>query len=330
MAGKRAGTFIGILQLIVLAATPELGAAQDRKPVAVTISLQWFAQPEDGEFFAAKAEGIYEKYGLDVTIRPGGPQVNIHQLLAAGQTDFTQGTQMRTLNARVSGVPIVTVAAFFQKDPTSIIVHDGSGIDSIAALKGKAIYLPGAARINYWPWLKGKFGLADEQIRPYDQSFRALALDRQASSQGYVTNDAINCGKVQIVCRSLLLADYGWGAYANTVDTTEKTIQERPEMVRAFVKATHEGWKRYMENPARAHALVQQMNPQQDEARISAIHKVMRERGLADSADTRGGKYGAMSDARWESFYREMVAVGALPPTLEYRKAYTLQFVKDL
>ena len=72
------------ISLIALIAMAQLCAAQDKKPVPVTLSLQWFAQPEDGEFFAAKAEGIYEKHGLDVTIKPGGPQVNIHQLLAAG------------------------------------------------------------------------------------------------------------------------------------------------------------------------------------------------------------------------------------------------------
>ncbi len=319
-----------IFSSCLIALVPFLCMAQDKKPVPVTLSLQWYPQPEDGQFFAAKAEGVYEKYGLDVTIRPGGPQVNIHQLLAAGQTDFTQGSQMRTLSARAQGVPIVTVAAFFQKDAISIMVHEGSGIASPGDLKGRKIYLPGAARLNYWPWLKGRYGLSDDQIRPFDPSYRAFALDRDATSQGFVTNDALNCAKVEVSCRSLLLADFGWGAYGNTIDTSEKTISERPEVVRAFVKASNEGWKRYMENPAKAHALIQQMNPQQDHPRMAAIHKVMRERALAESSETRGGKYGAMSDARWESFYRDMSAAGALPATFDFRKAYTLQFVKDL
>lgn len=314
----------------ILSAAPLLCNAQDRKPIPVTLSLQWYPQPEDGQFFAAKADGIYEKHGLDVTIRPGGPQVNIHQLLAAGQTDFIQGSQMRTLSARAQGVPVVTVAAFFQKDAISIMVHEASGISSPSDLKGRKIYLPGAARLNYWPWLKGRYGLSDDQIRPFDPSYRAFALDRDATSQGFITNDALNCAKVEVVCKSLLLADFGWGAYGNTVDTTEKMISERRDVVRAFVKASNEGWKRYMASPDKAHALIRQMNPQQDDKRMAAIHKVMRERGLAESGDTRGGKYGAMSDARWESFYRDMAAAGALPATLDYRKAYTLEFVKDL
>ena len=314
---------------ILLAAAP-LRIAQGQKLIPVTLSLLWYPQPEDGQFFAAKAEGIYEKHGLDVTIRPGGPQVNVQQLLAAGQTDFTQGSSMRTLNARTQDVPIVTVAAFFQKEAVSLVVHEASGVRSLADLKGKRIHLPGTARINYWSWLKVRYGFSDDQIRPYDPSYRAFALDRDAGSQGFITNDALNCAKVEVTCRSLLLADFGWGAYGNTIDTTERMIGERPDVVRTVVKASSEGWKRYIENPARAHALVQQMNPQQDTPRMEAIHKVIRERGLGESADTRGGRYGAMSDARWESFFKDMAAAGALPAALEYRRAYTLQFVKDL
>lgn len=139
----------------LLAAAPSLCIAQERKLIPVTLSLQWYPQPEDGQFFAAKAE------------------------------------------------------------------HEASGIASPGDLKGRKIYLPGAARLNYWPWLKGRYGLSDDQIRAFDPSYRAFALDREATSQGFITNDALNCAKVEVACKSLLLADFGWGAYGNTVDTTE-------------------------------------------------------------------------------------------------------------
>lgn len=304
--------------------------AQERKLIPVTLALLWYPQPEDGQFFAAKADGIYERHGLDVTIRPGGPQVNVQQLMAAGQSDFAQSSSMRTLNARNQGVPIVTVAAIFQKELVTMVVHESSSARSLADLKGRKIHLPGTARINYWSWLTARYGFTDDQIRPYDPSYRAFALDREAASQGFITNDALNCAAIQISCRSLLLADFGWGAYGNTLDTTDKVAAERPQVVRAMVRATSEGWKRYMENPAKAHALIQQMNPQMEMARMETIHKILRERGLAESPDTRGGRYGAMSDARWEAFFKEMSASGALPATFDFRKAYTLQFVRDL
>jgi len=237
---------------------------------------------------------------------------------------------MRTLNARTQGVPIVTVAAIFQKELVTMVVHESSSYRSLADLKGKRIHLPGTARINYWSWLGARYGFTDDQIRPYDPSYRGFALDREAASQGFITNDALNCAAIQISCRSLLLADFGWGAYGNTLDTTDKVMAERPEVVRAMGRASSEGWKRYMENPAKAHALIQQMNPQMEMARMEAIHKILRERGVAESPDTRGGRYGAMSDARWEALFKEMSASGALPTTFDFRKAYTLQFVRDL
>src|SRR2546428_14167857 len=107
----------------------------------VTMQLNWHAQADFGGYFAAKAEGIYEKHGLDVTLKQGGPQLNIHQLLAAGQVDFVMGTSVRTMGIRNQGVPIVAVGAFYQKDPVTFMVHADSGYNQIADLKGKPVYL---------------------------------------------------------------------------------------------------------------------------------------------------------------------------------------------
>lgn len=305
-------------------------AAQQKKLVPVTYTLNWYPQAEHGGFFHAKAAGLYEKYGLDVTIKPGGPQINVHQLLAAGQTDFIMGTAMRTLNAVAQGVPIVTVFASFQKDPQTLVTHVGVGNDKLADLKGKPIRLPAIARTNYWPWLKSKFGFSDEQIRGFEPGYAALASDKMLSQQGFVTNDAWNARKVGLNLQSLLLADYGWANYATTIDATEKTIRERPEVVRAMVKATSEGWKAYLENPAVAHAAIKQANPQMDADLMQHSYEEMKRRGLLDSGDARGGKIGMMTDARWEGFVKDMQAAGAIPANLDWKKAYTLEFVKDL
>ncbi|HLB16729.1 MAG TPA: ABC transporter substrate-binding protein [Burkholderiales bacterium] len=304
--------------------------AQEKKLVPVTYTLNWYPQAEHGGLFHAKADGIYERYGLDVTIRPGGPQVNIHQLLAAGQTDFIMGTAMRTLNAQAQGVPIVTVFASFQKDPQTLVTHVGVGHDKLQDLKGKPIRLPAIARTNYWPWLKSKFGFSDEQIRGFEPGYAALGSDKMLSQQGFVTNDMWNARKVGLSLQSLLLADYGWANYATTIDVTEKTIRERPEIVRAFVRATSEGWKAYLQDPTKAHAAIKQANPQMDPDLMAFSHQEMKRRGILDSGDAAGGKIGIMTDARWEQFTKEMQAAGALPANLEWRKAYTLQFVKDL
>src|SRR5688572_21688134 len=257
--------------------------AQDKKLTPVTFTVNWYPQAEHGGVFQAKADGLYEKHGLDVTIRPGGPQVNIHQLLAAGQTDFIMGTAMRTLNAVAQGVPIVTVFASFQKDPQTLVTHVGVGHDKLQDLKGKPIRLPAIARTNYWPWLKSKFGFTDEQIRGFEPGYAALGSDKMLSQQGFVTNDAWNARKVGLNLQSLLLADYGWANYATTIDTTDRMVRERPEVVRAFVRAAHEGWKNYLQNPARAHAAIKQANPQMEVELMEFSHAEMKRLGLIDS-----------------------------------------------
>jgi NitT/TauT family transport system substrate-binding protein len=316
--------YVAILALWTVAG---LCAAQGGKPTPITMQLNWHAQADFGGYFTAKADGLYEQAGLDVTLKQGGPQLNTHQLLAAGQVDFIMGTSVRTLAARNQGVPIVAVAAYYQKDPVTFMVHDESGYRSIEDLKGKPIFLPGIARINYWPWLKAKYGFTDEQIRPYDGSFRAVSLDKTAASQGYLTNDAFVFSRLGMKGRSILLADHGWVPYSSTLDTTDKMVAEKPAIVRAFARATSEGYVRYLDNPARAHALIKQMNPQMDDELMRQTYEIMRSAQLVTPT---GVKPGSMTDTRWEQTYKLLSESGVLPAGFDYRKAYTLEFAKDL
>jgi NitT/TauT family transport system substrate-binding protein len=314
--------------LAFFAAVSFCGASWAQKLTPVSYTLNWYPQAEHGGLFHAKAAGLFEKNGLDVTLRQGGPQVNVHQLLAAGQTDFIMGTAMRTLNAQAQGVPIVTVFAVFQKDPQTLVTHSGVGHDKLQDLKGKPIRLPAIARTNYWPWLKSKYGFSDEQIRGFEPGYAALGSDKNLSQQGFVTNDAWNARKVGLNLHSLLLADYGWANYATTIDVTEKTLKERPEIVRAFVRAAREGWAAYLKSPTQAHAAIKQANPQMELELMDFSHGEMKRLGLIDSGDAAGGKIGIMTDARWERFTKEMQAAGALPANLDWKKAYTLEFVR--
>lgn len=139
----------------------------------VTVSTTWYAQAEHGGLYAAKAMGLYQKHGLDVTIKMGGPQVNNVQLLVGGVTDFSMGYSLQSFNAVKQGLPLVTVAAFFQKDPQSLMVHEGQGYHTIADLQGAGLRIPTAGRVAYWPWLKAKYGFTDDQLRPYDYTARS-------------------------------------------------------------------------------------------------------------------------------------------------------------
>lgn len=296
----------------------------------VTVITTWYAQAEHGGLYAAKAMGIYEEHGLDVTIRMGGPQVNNVQLLMGGKSDFSMGYALQSLNAVQQDIPLVTVAAFFQKDPQSLVAHSGVGNDSLEELKGKGLRIPTAGRVAYWPWLKAEYGFTDDQLRPYDYSFGPFIADEQAVQQGYVTNDGYFLAKEGVEAQSLLLADYGWNAYSATLDTTQKLIDEDPELVQNMVAATAKGWAAYFEDPAPANALIKEDNPEMADDLLAYSKDKMQEEGMLLSGDAADGQYGIMTAERWEQFFKDMVKAGTLPEDLDWEKAFDLRFVDAL
>src|SRR5436309_15462476 len=133
---------------LVLAST---SAAQDK----LRFSTDWLGEAEHGGFYQAQAEGIYKKYGLDVELKSGGPQVNGLQLLAAGQLDIVMADALQVLSVVEQKVPIVAIAATFQKNPTVIIAHPG--VTKLEDLKGKPIAVSAASNRTSPPWLKPRY-----------------------------------------------------------------------------------------------------------------------------------------------------------------------------
>ena len=131
----------------------------------VTFGTNWYAQAEHGGFYQAVATGIYAEHGLDVTIQMGGPQVNGTQLLMGGAIDFFMGYGSDALKAIQEGIPKVTVAAMFQKDPQILVAHPGTA-ETLEDLQGRPVYVSAAANVTYWPLLVANYGYTEEMNRP--------------------------------------------------------------------------------------------------------------------------------------------------------------------
>ena len=294
----------------------------------VTAGMAWYAQAEHGGYYQAKATGIYEDYGLDVTIREGEPNVNGMQMLMGGKTDFQSGYSLRSLNAVKEGIPLVTVAAMMQRDPQTLVVHSES-YDSLPELKGAPIRIPTAGRVAYWPWLQAKFGFTGDQLNPYDYSFAVFLENPDMAQQGYVTNDGYFLEKAGVgeSTKSLLLADYGWNPYAYTIDTTQSMIDNNPDLVRRFVEATSKGYESYLKNPEPGNKLIKATNDNQNDDLLAYSMSAFEEHDifLAEPAKTHG--IGTMTHERWLDFFHKMVMADVLPADLEFRKAYTLEFM---
>src|SRR6266478_8478787 len=169
----------------VVGAAVGLVCTDDAAAETVSFGTDWKAEAEHGGYYQAIAAGIYKKHGLDVTLRQGGPQVNHAQLLAAGRLDFNIApNSFVPLNFVSENIPMVAVAAIFQKDPSVLIAHQGQGNDTLAVLKGKPIVIGSDTRIGSWIFLKSKFGYTDDQIRPYTFSVAPFLADPKAVQQG--------------------------------------------------------------------------------------------------------------------------------------------------
>lgn len=294
----------------------------------VTFLTSWFAQAEHGGFYQAKATGLYEKAGLDVTIKMGGPQVNGAQLLLAGETDFMMGYDIQVLKGREQNQPLVTVASSFQFDLQGLMTHDD--VADIAALKGKPILIAGSSRITFWPWLRAKYGFTDDQIRPYTFNLQPFFADKNVAQQAYPSSEPYQAQEQNEKVKFFLLADGGYPPYGSTIVTTEKIVAEKPEMVARFVKASLEGWRDYMKNPAPGNALIKADNLKMTDGQIAFAVEKMKQSKAVDGGDAATQGIGVITAARYKQIYDFLVAGALLDPKTDWQKAFDVRFVKDL
>ncbi len=325
------------LRTLVLAAAALLAACSPKEaakapaadaPVTLRFATDWRAQAEHGGFYQALASGEYAKRGLKVEIVQGGPGVNVPQLLASNAVELGMGSNsFIVMNLAQEGVPVKTVAAFMQKDPQVLIAHPGTGVDRIADLKGRPILLSDASVTAFWVWLKAKYGFTDDQVRKYTFNPAPFLADKRAAQQGYVTSEPYVIEKqAGLKPKVFLLADEGYPGYATMVLATDGLIAKNPAAVKAFVEASAKGWTDYLTgDPSAADALIRKDNPEMTQDVLDQAREKMRSYGIV-SGD-QGAPVGAMTDARWKAFYDVAAAQGVYPKTLDYRRAYTLQFV---
>jgi len=298
--------------------------AQDK----LTVLTTWFAQAEHGGLYQAVATGIYKKYGLDVTVKSGGPQVNGIQLLLAGQADFVMNYDFAVLQGVEKGFPLVTVGAPFQFDMQGVLAHDD--VKGLGDLKNKTILVAGTGTTYWWPWLKAKYKYTDEQMRPYTFNLQPFFADPNIAQQAFASSEPFQAMQKGVKANFFLLADDGYPPYTGAITTTQETVAKRPDVVARFVKATMEGWKSYLENPALGNEIIKKENPNMTDAQIAYGLQRMKEMKVVTGGEAAKNGIGAMSDERWKKTADFMMSYGLLKPTTDWKKGYTLQFVKDL
>ncbi len=307
------------------------GEAQAQKPLTeVTFGTNWIAQGEHGGYYQALADGTFERYGLKVTIVPGGPRGNNRMLMTVGKLDFYMGGSMiQAFSAAEKDIPTVVVAAHFQKEPQVLLSHPGQGLDTFADLrKSNDILLSKEGVATFFQWMKAEFGFRDEQVKPFGFNPAPFIANKGSVQQGYVTSEPLSIEKAAgFKPNVFLLADHGFSTYSTTVETRREVVEKNPDLVQRFVDASAIGWYNYLYGDnAKANALIKRDNPEMTDELLAYSVAKMKEYGIVDSGDAQGLGIGAMTDARMKDFFDKMVKAGLFKADLDYKKAYTLRF----
>jgi len=312
---------------VLLAAIVPAGAQALDK---VSFGTNWVAQAEHGGFFQAVADGTYKKYGLDVTIVPGGPNENNRMLLIAGKIDFFMSANtLQSFDAVANNVPVISVAAIFQKDPQVFVTHPEYKVTKLEDLKPLTLFVSKEGVASYFQWLKHEYGFNERMVRPYTFNSQPFLANKQSAMQGYVTSEPFAIEKVTGKKPGvILLADHGFNAYSTLIETRIELIDKKPDLVQRFVDASILGWYNYLYgNNAAANAVIKKLNPEMTDDLLAYSIAKMKEHGIVDSGDTLKNGIGAMSDAHVASFFDKMVRSGVVRRDIDFRKAYTLRFV---
>jgi NitT/TauT family transport system substrate-binding protein len=316
----------GLVALLVSLAPGRAQTALDK----VSFGTNWVAEAEHGGFFQAVADGTYKAYGLDVTIVPGGPNDNNRLLLIAGKIDFFMAANtLMSFDAVANNVPVVTIAAMFQKDPQVLLTHPEAKITKLEELKPLTLFVSKEGISSYFQWLKSEYGFSEEKVRPYTFNPQPFIANKQSAMQGYVTSEPYAIEKSAAFKPGIiLLADYGFNTYSTLIETRGEIIDKKADMVQRFVDASIVGWYHYLYgNNAPANEMIKKLNPEMTDELLAFSIAKMKEYGIVDSGDSLHDGIGAMTDTRMASFFDKMVRAHVVRSDVDYRKAYTLRLI---
>jgi NitT/TauT family transport system substrate-binding protein len=291
---------------------------QSASPTKVKLTLNWVPEPEFGGFYAARESGAFKQAGLEVEIQGGGPGVPVVQMVGSGQAEFGISGADEVITARARGADVIPIFAVFQTSPLGIMVHASRGAKGIPDVlaSGTIALEPG---LPYAAYLKKKYGFDKVKILPYDGGVAHFVADKDFAQQCFITSEPIAAAQKGSDPKVFLVADEGYNPYVAVVITRRALWKEKPELVKAFARATRAGWRAYLDDPAAANAVMAKLNTVMDAETFRAA--AAAQKPLIETEETKKGKLGMMTRERWETLSKQLVELGIIdkaPPIDDY------------
>jgi NitT/TauT family transport system substrate-binding protein len=305
---------------LMLAGCRKQQAASGLTPV--TLQTDWYPQPEHGGFYDALLRGYYKDEGLDVTILPGGPYVNSDQQVSVGAAQFEMGSSDHVLQVIGNGVPLVAVAATMQHDPQAIMVHQDSPVHGFQDLEGH----PVAIRLGSSTWfdfLVKRYQLKTVREIPATYSVANFLQDPGYIQQIFVTSEPFFVRQAGVPIRTMLISEAGYDPY-RVMATSQSFLQQHPDTVAKFVRASLRGWHDYLVHPDDVNAAIAKLNPAMNVAQMNFSYEALRDQHFITGE---GDNLGHFDPARWSSMYQQLLDLKVIQKPFDPATAYTLQFI---
>jgi NitT/TauT family transport system substrate-binding protein len=293
----------------------------------ITLQADWYPEPEHGGFYTALVKGYYRDEGLDVKIQPGGPYVSVDQQVASGIAQFGMGTSDTTLEAIADGQPVVAVAATMQHDPQGIMVRKDSPIHSFSDLNGHSVAIKIGAS-TWFEYIVKRFQLNNVHEIPAMMNVANFIADPQYIQQAFATSEPFFAHQAGVETRVLLASDAGYKPY-RVMFTTRSYVQQHPDVVGKFVRASLKGWKDYLNDPAPAHATIAKLNPALNADWMQFSWQQLRDGHFVAGDDPSGAQLGQMDPKDWTTIYEQLIDLKVIGKSFDPATAYTLQFLPE-
>ncbi|MFM6928443.1 MAG: ABC transporter substrate-binding protein [Bdellovibrio sp.] len=279
------------------------GQAAIVKPTAVTLALNWKAEPEFGGFYTASLEKFFEKESLQVKITEGGSGTPTVQMLANGKVDFAivSSDEIILSQDRNPKNKVVALFAVYQTAPYIVMTHAERNFKNLHEVFQSEGILSIQSGLPYYQYLVKKFGTPKVKVVPYLGGVTNFLHNKNFSQQGFLTTEPLSAEKSGAKVKNFLIADEGFNPYLVVLAAREETIQKNPELIKKMLTASRLGWETYLKDPKKTNEYMATLNKSLDLETFNKAADVQKP--LVVGKDE---TLGSMTEARWAKLVEQM------------------------
>ena len=273
------------------AALPPTGQLQP-----IDFQLRWKHQFQFAGYYAAIAQGYYREEGFDVRLHEGAPGKTPIEEVLAGRALYGEANS-ELMFERLNGKPLVALAAIFQHSPSVLLARTDAGIQTVHDLVGKRVMLMDAKTDADFLTMFSREGIDPTSLTLLPSSYNIddLVSGKVDAFNSYLTNEPFYLQQNNVDYSVLSPGTYGIDFYSDILFTTEAEVEDHPQRVAAFRRATLKGWRYAMDHPQEIiDLLVSKYQVSKSRAHLEFEARAMRGLILPDLVEI-----GHMNPGRW-------------------------------